>query len=246
MLCDAFVIKLLRFVTSTLCAAMISNSYVKWHLHSVMLRFVAVPNSLQICRTNSKFQEHFANICWPPYSPAGLARSPADGWRWRHCPAGSLWRHCPADCWWPHCCPSGWWRCQAGWPHCPVNLFLMQECLLSVRCWILKAGCWCSSLIYNQCSCPKHLATHLSIYYSAIYLSLITHLISYCASPRVADLYSLYMHCTENLIYVFPEMKLRRLVPISYGVPLWLQQNRQTDQFWENRSEIHECWNWET
>jgi hypothetical protein len=56
-----------------------------------------------------------------------------------------------------------------------------------------------------------------------------------------------YMHCTENAIYVFPEMKLRDLVPNSYiqisvnylyipsiGLPIWLQQNRQTDP------EIHE------
>jgi hypothetical protein len=49
------------------------------------------------------------------------------------------------------------------------------------------------------------------------------------------------MHCTENPIYAFPEMKLRGLVPNSYihvsvsvhilriGLPIWLQQNRQTD-----------------
>jgi hypothetical protein len=49
-------------------------------------------------------------------------------------------------------------------------------------------------------------------------------------------------HCTENLIYVFPEMKLRSLVPNSYihvsvsdfyipriGPHIWLQQKRQTD-----------------
>ncbi len=34
-------------MTSTLCAATFSNSYVKWLLHYMMLRFVAVPN---ICR----------------------------------------------------------------------------------------------------------------------------------------------------------------------------------------------------
>jgi hypothetical protein len=33
----------LRSVTSTLCAAMFSNSYVKLRLLYVMLRFVAVP-----------------------------------------------------------------------------------------------------------------------------------------------------------------------------------------------------------
>ncbi len=43
MLCDAFVLYLLRFVISTLCAATFSNSYVKWHLRYGMLRFVAVP-----------------------------------------------------------------------------------------------------------------------------------------------------------------------------------------------------------
>jgi hypothetical protein len=50
------------------------------------------------------------------------------------------------------------------------------------------------------------------------------------------------IHCTENPIYVFPEMKLRGLVPNSYihvsvsglyipriHMPIWLQQNRQID-----------------
>jgi hypothetical protein len=49
------------------------------------------------------------------------------------------------------------------------------------------------------------------------------------------------IHCTENPIYLFPEMILRGLVPNSYihvpvsdlyipriGLPVWLQQNRQT------------------
>jgi hypothetical protein len=49
-------------------------------------------------------------------------------------------------------------------------------------------------------------------------------------------------HCTENPIYVFPEMKLFGLVPNSYilvsvsdlyipriNLPIWLQQNRRTD-----------------
>jgi hypothetical protein len=49
-------------------------------------------------------------------------------------------------------------------------------------------------------------------------------------------------HCTENPIYVFPEMKLRGLVPNSYihvsvsnfyipriGLPIWLHQNKQAD-----------------
>ncbi len=52
----------------------------------------------------------------------------------------------------------------------------------------------------------------------------------------------LSVHCTENQIYVFPEMKLRGLVSNAYihvsetdfyitriGLPIWLQQNRQTD-----------------
>jgi hypothetical protein len=44
---------------------------------------------------------------------------------------------------------------------------------------------------------------------------------------------------TKNPIYVFPDMKLRGLVPSSYihvpasdlyiGMPIWLQQNSQTD-----------------
>jgi hypothetical protein len=50
------------------------------------------------------------------------------------------------------------------------------------------------------------------------------------------------MHCIENLIYAFPEMKLRGIIPNSYvhvsvselfiprmGLSIWLQQNRQTD-----------------
>jgi hypothetical protein len=50
------------------------------------------------------------------------------------------------------------------------------------------------------------------------------------------------MHCTENPIYVLPEMKLHGFVSNSYihvsvrdlyiprnGLPIWLQQNRQTD-----------------
>ncbi len=45
MLCDAYVLQLLHFVTSTLCAATFSNSYVKRHLRYVMLHFVAVPSA---------------------------------------------------------------------------------------------------------------------------------------------------------------------------------------------------------
>ncbi len=50
------------------------------------------------------------------------------------------------------------------------------------------------------------------------------------------------VHCTENLIFIFLEMKPRGLVPKSYihvsvsnlyilriGRPIWLQQSRQTD-----------------
>ena len=50
------------------------------------------------------------------------------------------------------------------------------------------------------------------------------------------------VHCTENPIYLFAEMKLRGLVPNSYihlsvsdlyipriGLPIWLQQNGLTD-----------------
>jgi hypothetical protein len=49
-------------------------------------------------------------------------------------------------------------------------------------------------------------------------------------------------HCTKKPIYVFPDMKLCGLIPNSYiyvsvsdfyipriGLPLWRQQNRQTD-----------------
>jgi hypothetical protein len=38
-----YVLSLLRFVTSMLCAATFSNNYVKWLLGYIMLRFVAVP-----------------------------------------------------------------------------------------------------------------------------------------------------------------------------------------------------------
>jgi hypothetical protein len=70
----------------------------------------------------------------------------------------------------------------------------------------------------------------------------------------------LLVHCTENPIYVFPEMKLRGLVTNSYIyvsesdlyipriiLPIWLQRNRQS-RSWEYlpRSQIHECGNWET
>jgi hypothetical protein len=50
------------------------------------------------------------------------------------------------------------------------------------------------------------------------------------------------IHCTDNPIYVFPEMELRGLVPSSYihvsvselyipriGLPIWLHQNMQAD-----------------
>ncbi len=37
---------MLTFVTFMLCAATFSNSYVKWRLCYVMLRFVAVPSDL--------------------------------------------------------------------------------------------------------------------------------------------------------------------------------------------------------
>ncbi len=50
------------------------------------------------------------------------------------------------------------------------------------------------------------------------------------------------LHCAKNPIYVFPKIKLGGLVPNSYiyvsvsdlyitriGLPIWLQQNRQTD-----------------
>ncbi len=53
--------------------------------------------------------------------------------------------------------------------------------------------------------------------------------------------YMYILHCTKNPIYVLPEMKLRSLilnsgihVPVSdlyiprIGLPIWLQQNRQT------------------
>jgi hypothetical protein len=51
-----------------------------------------------------------------------------------------------------------------------------------------------------------------------------------------------HLHCTENTIYVFPEIKLDGLISNSYinvsvrdlyipmtVLPIWLQQNRQAD-----------------
>ncbi len=46
----------------------------------------------------------------------------------------------------------------------------------------------------------------------------------------------IWLHCTENLIYLFPEKELCGFSPNSYihvtvsdGSHIWLQQNRQTD-----------------
>jgi hypothetical protein len=44
MLCDTYVLELLRFVMWTLCDATLSNSYVNWRERCVMLHFVAVAN----------------------------------------------------------------------------------------------------------------------------------------------------------------------------------------------------------
>jgi hypothetical protein len=62
------------------------------------------------------------------------------------------------------------------------------------------------------------------------------------------------VHFTENPIYVFPEMKLHGLIPNScirgsvsdLYIPRICQLNRQTDPGYINRSEEHECRNWET
>jgi hypothetical protein len=67
--------------------------------------------------------------------------------------------------------------------------------------------------------------------------------------------FHLHQQFTDNPYYVFPEMKLRSLVPIAYihvsvsdvYIPMidrliWLQQNRQTNPPGNiNRSQIHEC-----
>jgi hypothetical protein len=68
------------------------------------------------------------------------------------------------------------------------------------------------------------------------------------------------IHCKKNPIYVFPEMKLRGLVPNFYihvsvsdfyipriCLPICPQQ-KKADRSWEyiNHSQIHECGNWET
>jgi hypothetical protein len=48
------------------------------------------------------------------------------------------------------------------------------------------------------------------------------------STSRKAKVFRSTVHCTKNLIYVFPDMKLRNLVP-RIGLPIWLQQYRQTD-----------------
>jgi hypothetical protein len=67
------------------------------------------------------------------------------------------------------------------------------------------------------------------------------------------------LHCIENPIYVFPEMKLHGLVPNSYihvsvsdlyiprtSMPMWLQQIRQADPGNILHAHRYECGNWET
>jgi hypothetical protein len=70
------------------------------------------------------------------------------------------------------------------------------------------------------------------------------------------------LHCTEDPIYLFPEMQLCGLFPNSYihvsasdlYIPriclhiCQLQENRQSDpgNTYINRSKIHECENWAT
>jgi hypothetical protein len=64
------------------------------------------------------------------------------------------------------------------------------------------------------------------------------------SSSRAASGDTRSLHCKENPIHVFPEMKLRGLIPNLYilvslsdlfipkiGLPIWLQQNRQTDHW---------------
>jgi hypothetical protein len=67
------------------------------------------------------------------------------------------------------------------------------------------------------------------------------------------------VHCIENPIYVFPEMKLRSLVPSflyaciceqfihSQDRSAYLAAAKQADGFWEfiNCSQIKECGSWE-
>jgi hypothetical protein len=61
-------------------------------------------------------------------------------------------------------------------------------------------------------------------------------------------------HCTKNSKHKFPEMKLHGLVPYfyihvpSHDIYIPMIGPRRTDRSWEyiNRSQIHECGNWET
>ncbi len=78
-----------------------------------------------------------------------------------------------------------------------------------------------------------------------------------CAMISTAHLCTVYPHphFTENPTYVFPKMKLRGLVPSSnihvlvgylyisrIGLPIWLQQNRQTDPEIAHRYMNVEIW----
>jgi hypothetical protein len=77
----------------------------------------------------------------------------------------------------------------------------------------------------------------------------------------ILNVFKLRVHCTENLIYLYPEMNLRCLVPNSYihvslsdlyfprfGLPIWLQKIGRLilGIYCINRRQIHECENWET
>ncbi len=65
---------------------------------------------------------------------------------------------------------------------------------------------------------------------------------NYYGDDELITMHLYTIHCTENPNCVFSEMKLRDVVPNSYtdvsvsdlyipriGMPIWLQQNRQTD-----------------
>jgi hypothetical protein len=55
------------------------------------------------------------------------------------------------------------------------------------------------------------------------------------------------LHCTENLIYLFPEMKRRGLVPNYYIHVSGSQIGRLILGIYKSLTDtVHECGNWET
>ncbi len=75
----------LRFVTSTLCAATFGNSYVKWRLRYVMLRFVAVPCHIKVQKVTAyKLNLFYAeNLTWEKDWHYNLSLSNKANWKYQ-------------------------------------------------------------------------------------------------------------------------------------------------------------------